>query len=110
MKMSKEILTFGDIEIEKKTFFTALRLLFLKDTDTEKVLASCKIFFSEKSYNYFIDYLYNDNKVKPSHITLSKKSAEVKRCDGKTKWMYSLIEDDVFLKNIMLFGIKLALI
>ena len=108
--MGKEILTFGDIEIEKKTFFTAIRLLFLKNIDTEKVLASCKIFFSEKNYNYFIDYLYNDNKVKPLHITLSNKSAYVKHYDGKTKWVYSLIEDDVFLKNIMLFGIKLALI
>ena len=28
IRMCKEILTFGDIEIEKKKFFTAIRLLF----------------------------------------------------------------------------------
>ena len=45
--MGKEILTFGDIEIEKN--FTAIRfLLFLEDVDTGKVLAYNKISSGEK--------------------------------------------------------------
>ena len=46
--MGKEILTFGDIGIEKK--ITAIRFLFfLKDVNTEKVLVSNEISFGEKN-------------------------------------------------------------
>ena len=38
--------------------------------------------------------MYNDNKVKPLHILLPKRSAYVKSYDGQTKWMYFLIKDD----------------
>ena len=65
---------------------------------TEKILVSKKISFGEKNYNYFIGYLYNDNKVKPLHIMLPKTNAYVKSYDGQTKWMYILIEDDDLLE------------
>ena len=45
------------------------------DIDIERKLVSKKIYFGEKNYKYFIGYLHNDNKVKPSHIMLSKRSA-----------------------------------
>ena len=38
--------------------------------------------------------MYNDNKVKPLHILLPKRSAYVKSYDGQTKWMHFLIKDD----------------
>ena len=44
------------------------------------------------------------------YIMLPKTSAYVKGYDGKTKWMYFLIEDDDLLKSIILFGIKSVLI
>ena len=61
--------------------------------DIEKVLLPNKISVGEKNYKYSIGYLYNNHKVKPLHIMLP--SAYVKCCDGQTKWMYFLIEDDV---------------
>ena len=87
--MGKEILTFGDIESEKINF-TATRLLFFQNMQIliEKVLVSNKISFDEKSYKYYIGYLYNDHKVKPLHIMLPKTRAYVKRYDGQIKWMY----------------------
>ena len=109
-KNCKEILTFGDIEIEKNKFYRNKIPILLKDVDIEKVLVSNKISFGEKNYKYFIGYLYNDCKVKPSNILLPKTSAYVKSYDGQTKWMYFLIENDDLLKNITIFGIKLALI
>ena len=54
----------------------------------------------KKNYTDFIGYLYNDNKIKPLRIMLPKTSAYVKGYDGKTKWMYFLIEDDGLLKKI----------
>ena len=79
--MGTEILTFGDIEIEKNTFNHHKSPIF----KIEKVLVSNKISFGEKHYKYFIGYLYNDDKVKPLHIMLPKTSAYAKRYDGQTK-------------------------
>ena len=67
--------------------------------DIEKVLVSSKIFFGEKNYKYFIGYLYDKHKGKPSYIMLPKTTAYVKSYDGQTKWMYFLIEDDVLLEK-----------
>ena len=76
----------------------------------DKVLVSSKTSFGEKNYKYFIGYLYNDHKVKPLHMMLLKASNYVKSYDGQTKWMYFLIEDCDLLENLILFGIKSALI
>ena len=71
----------GDIEIEKNKFYRHKSLVPLRDVDTEKVLVSNKIYFGEKSYHYFIGYLYNDHKVKPLYIMFSKTSTYVKSYD-----------------------------
>ena len=94
--MPQEILTFGNIEIEKKKFY---RQFFLEDVDIEKVLVSKKIPFGEKSYKYFIGYLNDNHKFKPLHIMLPKAITYVKSYGGQTKWMYFLIEDDDLLKK-----------
>ena len=80
------------------------------DVDIEKVLVSNKISFGEKNYKYFIGYLYDNHKDKPLYIMLPKTDAYVKSYVGQTKQMYFLIEDDDLLKNIILLGIKSALI
>ena len=41
---------------------------------------------------------------------LPKRSTYAESYEGQTKLMYSLIEEDDLLKNIKLFGAKLALI
>ena len=103
--MGKEILTFGNIEIEKNK----------KGVNIKKVLVSNKISSGEKNYKYFIGCLYNNHKVKPLHIMFPKTSVYVKSYDEQTKWMYLLIEDDYLLDNnitykIILFGIKSAIL
>ena len=75
--MGKEILTFGDIEIEKNKFYRNKILVYLRDVDIGKVLVSNKISFGEKNCKFFIRYLYNDDKVKPLNIMLPKTSAHV---------------------------------
>ena len=109
LKMGKEILTFGNIEIKKNKFYHN-KSIFFKDEDIEKILVSNKISFGEKNYTYFIGYLCNDGEVKPLNIMLPKTSTYVKRYDRQTKWMHFLIKDDDLLKNITLIGIKSVLI
>ena len=95
--MFKEILKFGDIKIEKNTFYRQKTPIFLKDVDIEKVLVSNKIFFGEKNYEYFIGNLYNDHKVKPLQIMIPKMSSYLNGYDGQTKCMYLLTDDDDLL-------------
>ena len=97
--MGDEILTFGNVEIEKNEFYYYKSPIFLKDVDIEKVLVSKKIPSGEKNYKYFISYLYDDCKVKPLHIMLPKMSAYVKIYDGLTEWMYFSIEYDDLLEK-----------
>ena len=83
--MGKEILTFGNIEIERNKFYRHKTPIFCGDVDIKKVLVSNKISFGEKNYKYFIGYLYDNHKVKSLHIMLPKTSAYVKSYDGQTK-------------------------
>ena len=99
MKMGKEILTFGDIEIEKNKFYRLKTSILQGDVDIEKVLVSNNIPFGEKDCKYFIGYLYNNHKVKLLHIILPKKSAYVKSYDGQIQWIYFLIEDEELLEK-----------
>ena len=83
--MSKEILTFGDIETEKNKSYGHESPILKKDVDIEKVLVSNMISFGEKSYKFFIGHLYNDYKVKSLHVILPKQAQ---------KLMYFLIDDE----------------
>ena len=86
--MGKDILTFGDTEIEKNKSYRLKTSIFFKDIDIKKILVSYKISSGKKICKYFIDYLYNEQKFKPLHIMLSQTSAYVKGYDRQTKWMY----------------------
>ena len=92
------MLMFGDIKFEK-TKSQPLSSNFKKDVDIDEVLVSKKTSPGERNYKYFIDYQYNDYKVKPLHIMFPKRNIYVKSYDGQTKWMCFLIEDDDLLEK-----------
>ena len=52
----------------------------------------------------------DDCKIKPLFIMLSKTSSYVTTCDGETKRMNFLIKDSDYWKNIMILGIKSAMV
>ena len=95
----------------KKKLYRHKTLILLGDIGIEKLLVSNKISLGEKNYKYFIGYSYNDIKVRPLNIMLPKTSAYVKSYDEQTKWMYFFwLKMMIYYKNIILFGIKFALI
>ena len=53
----------------------------------------------EENYKYFIGYLDDDYRIKPLNIMLPKTTIYVQGYDGKTKWMYFLIEDELLKKK-----------
>ena len=52
--MGKEILTFGDIVIEKNIFYLHKTAIIWRDVDIEKVLVSKKVSFDEKTINILL--------------------------------------------------------
>ena len=108
--MDKEIIIFGDIELEKHKFGRYKTPIFLEDVDIKRVLLSNKISSGEKNYEYFIDYLHDDFKVKPLYIMLPETSSYVKSYHGQTKLMYFLVEDDDLLEKHNIIGIKSVLV
>ena len=59
--------------------------MFLEDVNIEKVLVSDKNSSLEKSYKYFIGYLYHDYKVKQLRIMLLKTRVYVKSYEVQIK-------------------------
>ena len=76
--MGKEILTFGDIAIEKDKFYRYKSPISLEDVDINNISVSNKISLGEGNYKYIISYLYGDCKSKPLHIMLQKMRASIK--------------------------------
>ena len=95
----------GILKLKKETY-RQKNSVFLKGVDIQKVLVSNKTSFGEKSYKYFIGYLYIDHKFKSLHIMLLKTNAYVKSYDRQTKWMYFLIKDDDLLERYNTFWDK----
>ena len=52
--MSKKLLTFGDIEIEKNTFYSYKTLIFLRYVDIEKVLYLKRFLLVKKIINILL--------------------------------------------------------
>ena len=78
MKMGKEILTFGDIEIENHKLYCYQSPIFLEDVDIGNMLVSNKSSSDEKNLNYIIGYCRDDYKIKPLFIILPKSNAYIK--------------------------------
>ena len=70
---------------------------------------SNNISFGEKSYEYFLGYLYSDD-VKLLNIMLPKTSAYIKSYDGQTRWIYFLNEDDDLLEKYNTIQHKVSVI
>ena len=67
--------------------------------DIDNTLISNNISSGKKKHKYFIEFRDINYKTKSLCIMLPKRSAYVKRYNGKTKWMYFLIEDNELLKK-----------
>ena len=73
IKTEKTIIRFGDIEIEKQKFHQRKKPFSTKNIDTNKIVASKKVFCCKKGFKYFIGY--KDAKIRPLCIFLPKMSA-----------------------------------
>ena len=66
--MNKEILIFGDNEIDNRNFHNSKYLIDINNVDIDKIMISNKFFLGNKGHKYFIGYK-DANKVKPLCVT-----------------------------------------
>ena len=71
--MSKEIIAFVNIEIEKRKFHHCKLLILLGDGDIDNILISSIASSGGKKYKYFIGYKYDAYKTKPLRMMLPKR-------------------------------------
>ena len=64
--MVKEIITVGDIEIEKHKSHHYKSAIFLNDWDINNIQVYSIVSLGEKSYIYFTGYTGDEYKIKPS--------------------------------------------
>ena len=76
-KKVKEIIYFGDIEVEKHKFHHCKSLILLEDVDIKKIQVSNMVSSGKRNINILL----------VTKIMLPKTSGYVKRYDGETKWM-----------------------
>ena len=102
--MEKIIIQFGDIEIEKQKFHEHKRPISIKNKDINEIVVSSKVSFSKKGFKYFVSYKLDQ--IRPLCIFLPKMGT-YRRDFYEFEYVYFLIKNDEFKKNIMKFRIRL---
>ena len=96
--MGKEIIMFGDIEIEKHKFWQQKNAISLCDINIDRTVASNKAPFGKKGFKDFIGYENDDEKIMLLCTILPKTCAYTTDFD-EAKYMCSLIKDNKFLEK-----------
>ena len=99
-KMSKKILKFDDVEVNKKEVHASKQQIALDLEDIDKILVFDKFKHNDKGFQYFAGY-ENDNIIRSLCIIFSQTSRYIKHFDNDGKNMSFKIEgDNVFVKYI----------
>ena len=85
--MGKEMVTFGNIEVEKHTFHTLKNPISICDINVDRTVIPNKVLFGKNAFKYFIGYENDDEKLMLLCIMLPKMSA-YKRNFDETKYMF----------------------
>ena len=96
--MGKEIVNFGNNEIEKKIFHSRKNPILVNDIHIDQMLVPNKVPFGKKGFNYFIGYKNNYEKFMPWWIMLPKMSVNRKNFK-ETKYMSFSIKENELLKK-----------
>ena len=92
--MSEQTLKFDENVVDKKDFHASKEAIILNLVDSSKILFSDKFKLSDDDCKYFIDYLHDDDVIKPLWIVLPQMSGYIKYFDNGRENISFLIEDE----------------
>ena len=79
--MSSQKIKFGDIEVDKKKFYSSKEAILLDFVDLSKIVVSSRWKLNDTTYKYFCGYLNNDV-IKPLCVILPQMSRYIKYFDN----------------------------
>ena len=98
--MSKHMLKFGDVVVNKREFHASKQAIDFNLVNTNKIVVSDKFKHSDDGFKYFISYLHDDV-IKSFCIILPQMSGYIKYFDNGGKNISFKIEDEsVYSKYI----------
>ena len=80
--MSEQTLKFGDIVDNKREFYASKQAVALNLINTSKIVTCDKFKDSDDGFKYFIDYLHDDDVIRPLCIILPQMSGCIKYFDN----------------------------
>ena len=97
--MSEQTLKFHDNGVKKKEFHAFKQAIALNLVNTNKIEVSDKLKHSDDGFKYSIDYLYENDVIRPLFIILPQMSGYIKYFDNGGKNMSLKVEDEsLYLK------------
>ena len=71
--MGKEIITLGNIKIEKQNFHGCKDSISINDVNIDRIVVSNKFSFGKKGFKYFIGYENDNEKLCPYVLCFQKR-------------------------------------
>ena len=104
--MSKHMLKFGDVVVNKREFHASKQAIDFNLVNTNKIVVSDKFKHSDDGFKYFISYLHDDV-IKSFCIILPQMSGYIKYFDNGGKIYHLKLKMKVCIQNTLKSGIKL---
>ena len=101
--MSSQKIKFGDIEVDKKKFYSSKEAILLDFVDLSKIVVSSRWKLNDTTYKYFCGYLNNDV-IKPLCVILPQMSRYIKYFVMVEKICHLLQMMKRFMRNMIKYG------
>ena len=103
--MSKQTLKFSDIVVNEKEFYASKQAIPLNSVNTNNIVVSYRIKYNDDGFKYFIDYLNDDDIIRPLYIILPDMSGYIKYFDnGRKNMSFKIKDESVYLKYIEIWN------
>ena len=97
--MREQTLKFGDIVVNKREYHASKQGITLSLVNANKIVASDKFKHSDDGFKYFIDYLHDDDVIRPLCIILPQMSGYINYFDnGRKNMSFKLEDESAYLK------------
>ena len=96
--MSLTKINFGNIEVNKKEFYSSKQVILLDSVDLNKIVVSKKWKINDTPYKHICEYLNNDT-IQPLCVILSQMDGYIKYFDDGGKNMSFVTDDEKIYKK-----------
>ena len=98
VKMNQQGIKFGDVNVDKKEFYSSKHILFLNDVDLDKIVVSGKWKINDTTCKYYVGY-NSSELIRPLCVIMPQMTGYVKYFDDGGKNMsFASDDEEVYLR------------